>query len=166
MLSCKSCARAFRVEGQQRIVSSLRQECIGIALGPKKSGDSCKAFSFQLSAFSFRLSAFSFQPSAFSFQPSHVSNPLFPPPTAFCIRRATGPEGPPFLLAGTTLAGAGAILKFQILNCFALSAHCLVTPDLCSPLTLGTCHPAPETWTRSFFPTYYLRPTTYQTPGT
>ena len=57
MLSCKSCARAFRVEGQQRIVSSLRQECIGIAFGPKKSGDSCKAFSFQLSAFSFQPSA-------------------------------------------------------------------------------------------------------------
>jgi hypothetical protein len=67
-------------------------------------------------------------------------------------------------LAGTTLAGA--ILKFQILNCFALSAHCLVSPDLCSPLTLGTCHLAPETWTRSFFPTYHLRPTTYQTPET
>ena len=157
MLSCKSCARAFRVEGQQRIVSSLRQECIGITLGPKKSGDSCKAFSFQ-------RSAFSLQCSAFSLQPCYVSNPLVPPPTAFCIRRATGPEGPPFILAGTTLAGA--ILKFQILNCFALSAHCLVTPDLCSPLTLGTCHPAPETWTRSFFPTCHLRPATYQTPGT
>jgi hypothetical protein len=33
MLSCKSCARAFRVEGQQRIVSGLRQEGIGMALG-------------------------------------------------------------------------------------------------------------------------------------
>jgi hypothetical protein len=27
MLSCKSCARAFRVERQQRIVSILRQKC-------------------------------------------------------------------------------------------------------------------------------------------
>ena len=100
------------------------------------------------------------QPSAFT--PSYVSNPLVPPPTAFCIWRAAGPEGPPFLLTGTTLAGAGAILKFQILNRFTLSAHCLVTPALCS----APCQSSTDTWHPKPGPGPSSPPTTYDLPPT
>ena len=84
--------------------------------------------------------------------------------------------------AGASQLGAGAILKFQVLNCSALSADCLVTPALCPPLlssrlsrTLacsppdawhlvpGTPHLKPNTWHPS---PALASPTAHQTPGT
>ena len=84
--------------------------------------------------------------------------------------------------AGASQLGAGAILKFQVLNCSALSADCLVTPALCPPLLSSrlsrmlACSPA-DAWhlvpgtphlkpnTRHLTPAL-SPPTTHQTPDT